>query len=97
MATCYILYSKTIDQYYIGATQHKVEERISKHNKSFYGQHFTSKATDWSLYFSISCVSFKQACAIEKHIKRMKSKTYILNLRKYPEMVQKLLLRYKPT
>ena len=33
--------------------------------------------------------------AIEKHIKNMKSKIYIQNLAKYPEMTQKLLLKLK--
>jgi putative endonuclease len=30
---------------------------------------------------------------IERHIKKMKSKKYIQNLKKYPEMVEKLLIK----
>ncbi len=39
-------------------------------------------------------MSKAQALAIEKHIKAMKSKIYIHNLKKYPEMIDKLLLKY---
>ncbi|PXY38851.1 excinuclease ABC subunit C, partial [Flavobacterium cheongpyeongense] len=36
-----------------------------------------------------------QALAIEKHIKDMKSKIYIENLLRYPEVINKLLEKYK--
>ena len=32
--------------------------------------------------------------AIERHIKKMKSKTYIRNLKKYTEINEKLLMRF---
>jgi putative endonuclease len=31
---------------------------------------------------------------IEEHIKKMKSKVYIQNLKKYPDMVKKLIAKY---
>jgi putative endonuclease len=40
---------------------------------------------------SIECTSFAQAREIESHVKRMKSKKYIANLKQYPEIIQKLL------
>ena len=48
---------------------------------------YTYRATDWKLYFSLKCGSKDQALAIEKHSKAMKSKVYIENLSRYPEMV----------
>jgi len=42
----------------------------------------------------MECENKTQALAIEKHIKSMKSKIYIENLKKYPEMVTKLLIKY---
>ncbi len=51
---------------------------------------FTSKADDWDEFFVIPDLSKHQARSIEKHIKAMKSSTYIRNLKKYPELVQKL-------
>ena len=68
------------------------EDRLAKHNQSYYpGQHFTSRTSVWELYLVIPCRSSKQAAEIEKQIKRMKSKVYIQNLKRYPEMVEKLL------
>ena len=49
---------------------------------------------DWVLVFKILCVNKKQAMLIEKHIKSMKSRKYIENLIKYPEISQKLLEKY---
>ena len=51
---------------------------------------FTAKAEDWQLVFQIRCESKAQALAIESHIKRMKSKLYIENIIRYPEMAEKL-------
>ena len=51
---------------------------------------FTAKADDWDEFFVIPDLSKHQARSIEKHIKLMKSSTYIRNLKKYPELVQKL-------
>ena len=93
MSTCYILYSPSLDSFYVGCTSDSIENRIDKHLKKFYGSSkYSSKTTDWELYLSISCSSFKIAIKLEKKIKRMKSKKYIANLKLYPEMVQKLLI-----
>jgi putative endonuclease len=70
-----------------------LEARIHKHNSHHYGEHrYTAKAEDWHLTFVIECKTFSQAVKIEKHIKRMKSSTYIKNLSIYPEMAEKLKL-----
>jgi putative endonuclease len=36
---------------------------------------------------------FNHALRIEKHIKRMKSKTFIQNLKKYPELLEKTVAK----
>jgi putative endonuclease len=43
----------------------------------------------------LESTSENQARLIEKHIKKMKSKTYIHNLVKYPEIAEKLLLKFR--
>jgi putative endonuclease len=48
-------------------------------------------ASDWITFLKIECQSKKQALQIEKQIKNMKSKVYIQNLKRYPEMTIKLL------
>jgi len=90
MSTCYILFSKILDTYYVGITTENVDDRIIKHNTSFYGAKYTSKATDWVFFYSISCECNSQMIKIEKHIKKMRSRIYIENLILYPEITQKL-------
>ena len=93
MSYCsYILHSLKLNRYYVGYTSN-LKERLIFHENSE-SRKFTSKADDWEHYFTIDCNSKLQAVSIEKHIKRMKSKTYIENLKKYPEMALKLLLKY---
>ncbi len=97
MSSCYIIYSKELDKYYIGFTQDSVENRLMKHNSAAYGQKFTSQTSDWELFYSIQCENIAQAMGIEKHIKRMKSRKYIENLKVYPEITEKLLRTFKST
>jgi len=91
---CYVLFSTSVNQYYIGVTTDSIEHRLIKHNESFYGKKFTSKANDWLVYLVISCECEIQMFAIEKHIKRMKSRIYIENLKIYPEISESLKERY---
>lgn len=94
MASVYILFSKDINRYYTGSCL-DLESRIAEHmNKLFKGS-FTSKANDWKLFFSIDNLSYDSARTIELHIKKMKSSRYIENLKKYPEMCQKLIDQFR--
>ncbi len=94
MASCYILYSERIDSYYIGSTTESISTRLARHNDLYYPDKWTSKGVPWVLYLSIECQSIKHASSIESHIKRMKSRKYIENLKRYPEMMNKLIHRY---
>ena len=94
MPYCYILYSESKDKHYVGATQVSVKERLDKHNRKFYGdKSFTSITYDWELFLTIQVKDFNHALRIEKHIKKMKSRTFIQNLKKYPELVEKTITR----
>jgi putative endonuclease len=97
MIACYIIHSKQIDKYYIGVTQEDIDSRILKHNTEAYGKKYTSQANDWVLFHYIVCETYSQAINIERHIKRMKSKKYIEDLKKYPEMSAKMLVKYRNT
>ena len=92
--TVYILYSKKLDKYYIGFTEN-LDVRLDFHLSDSQSRKFTYKSDDWELIFTIKCESKNQGLSIEKHIKSMKSKIYIQNLLKYPEMKFKLLEKYK--
>jgi putative endonuclease len=94
---CYILFSNQLDKFYIGYTTVGSDVRLERHLSEHYGlSRFTHKANDWELFLEIECENSWQARAIEKHIKSMKSKGYINNLKKYPEMISKLLLKFNP-
>ena len=96
MYFCYILFSPSLNKYYSGSTSNTVQGRLNKHIEKYYGNNkFTASRDDWTIFLEIPCSTFKQAKAIEKHIKGMKSRKYIENLKKYPEMVVKLLDRFK--
>ncbi|MBK6346976.1 MAG: GIY-YIG nuclease family protein [Bacteroidales bacterium] len=45
MPFVYILYSESLDKYYVGSTHGTVEERLYKHNNRQKG--FTSAVSDW--------------------------------------------------
>jgi putative endonuclease len=92
MHVVYILYSSKLERNYIGYTS-DLEVRLEYH-KTSNADKFTGKAQDWVLLHKIDCQSKAQGLAIEKHIKSMKSKSYIQNLILYPEMTEKLLLKY---
>lgn len=88
---CYIIWSDGLERFYIGACQSNLIDRIIRHNTSYYGEAcYTSRANDWQLYIFIPTRNFAHAIRLEKKIKRMKSKMYIENLKKYPEMIQKI-------
>ncbi|MFY7742466.1 MAG: GIY-YIG nuclease family protein [Flavobacterium sp.] len=89
----YILHSEKLNRFYIGYTKN-LDKRLDFHLHDTQSRKFTYKADDWSLYFSIKCTTKNQALAIEKHIKAMKTKIYIQNLAKYPEIGLKLLQKY---
>ncbi|WP_026979080.1 GIY-YIG nuclease family protein [Flavobacterium tegetincola] len=93
MHTVYILHSEKLNRHYIGYTSN-IDVRLDFHSNDSQTRKFTYKADDWKLYLSFNCSSKPQALAIEKHIKAMKSKTYIDNLQKYPEIILKLLEKY---
>jgi len=94
MHIVYILLSKSLNRFYIGYTT-DLDIRMDFHLHDIQSRKFTYKADDWKVFFSLKCTSKKQALAIEKHIKAMKSKIYIENLLKYPEISEKLLEKYK--
>ncbi|MDE0537033.1 GIY-YIG nuclease family protein [Tenacibaculum sp. L6] len=70
----YILYSKTLDKYYIGSTN-DVENRLRKHLSNHKG--YTSKAKDWIVVYQEVCGSKELAIKREFTIKKWKSRKMI--------------------
>ncbi len=73
----YILYSKSIDRFYIGISENP-NERLKKHRAKNKG--FTNQATDWEIVFQRSFESKSEALAFENQIKSWKSKIKIKKL-----------------
>ncbi len=94
MAIVYILYSPKLDRFYTGSCLN-LEIRLEEHMSKKFIDGYTSKANDWELFFSIDSLSYNQVRQIELHIKKMKSKKYIYDLKKYKEIVSKLVDKYK--
>jgi len=90
----YILFSEKLSRFYIGTTDNP-DRRIIEHNSGKYDDAFTKNGIPWSLFLVIDDLSSNQAYQIEKHIKKMKSKKYIENLKSYPEIIIKLIAKYK--
>jgi putative endonuclease len=75
----YIIYSKSLDLYYIGETEFR-EERLEQHNTNYYAESYSSKANDWEYVWIISIENRSEARKIEAYLKSMKSRKYIQKL-----------------
>ena len=92
----YILHSEKLNRFYSGITTLDVGQRLQNHvDKIYSNKNFTQKADDWILFHFIECEDFSQARKIELYIKRQKSTVYIRNLKKYPEIEEKLLIKFR--
>ena len=93
MASVYILYSTKLDRFYIGSCK-DLSYRLGQHLNKEFKDSFTASAEDWELHFSVDGLEYQQARRIESHLKKMKSKAYIQNLKKYPEIMERLKVKY---
>ena len=73
----YIIYSSTLDQYYIGHTEN-LQDRIFRHTNS--GSKSTKKANDWVVKFTENFETRAAAVKREVEIKKKKSRKYIERL-----------------
>jgi len=93
MAAVYILYSEMLDRYYVGSSR-DFATRLAHLDKDL-GRGFTAKAADWKAFLVIDNLEYRQARSVESHIKRMKSRKYIEDLKRFPEISQRLILKYE--
>ena len=94
MAYVYVLYSEKLKRFYTGSCA-DIKERMTHHSEKKYINSFTAKADDWVLYYSHGGLSQNQSRQVERHIKRMRSKKYMENLKQYPEIMDKLKKKYE--
>ncbi len=76
----YILYSPSINKYYIGYTKN-LQDSFRRHNEHRSGfRKFTKRATDWQLVYFEKYDDKSTALKREREIKKKKSREYIENL-----------------
>ena len=93
MACVYILYSLEINSYYVGSCLN-FNNRFKEHLNHYREKAFTCRANDWIEFLKIEDLDYQQSRLIELHIKKMKSRVYIENLKLYPELRERLLNQY---
>ncbi len=93
MYSVYILYSPALNKYYVGTTDN-IANRLIEHNTKFHIGAFTNRGIPWELFFSIEELSSKQAFSIERHIKSMKSTSYIIRLKENELLVHRLKTKF---
>ncbi len=86
----YIIYSKTLDAFYIGESP-DVSVRLQQHNNHYFKRNFTKAANDWEVLLKHQCETKSQALYLEKFIKRMKSKVFIKKVISQPEILKDIL------
>ncbi|MFN3138420.1 MAG: GIY-YIG nuclease family protein [Allomuricauda sp.] len=70
----YIIYSKSLDRYYVGHSQ-DLEDRMNRHNSG--RSKYTKTAKDWEVKYTERYFTRSEAMNREKDIKRKKSRKYI--------------------
>jgi putative endonuclease len=75
----YILYSKDIDQFYIGSTA-DIGQRIYKHKHNQKHRGFTAQTGDWQLMYSESYQTKAEGLKRELQIKKWKNRKMIEKL-----------------
>ncbi|MEO6406917.1 MAG: GIY-YIG nuclease family protein [Ferruginibacter sp.] len=77
MPYTYILFSKKLDKYYVGACT-DMERRLYEHNIGH--SKFTKTGLPWNLKYRQEFLSLGEAKAFENKIKKMKSRKFIESL-----------------
>lgn len=90
MATFYIIYSESIDKFYVGSSDN-FKMQFAQHKKTHFPKGFKTTATDWEPYFLIENIPLDVANRIVKHTKKQKSKEYYQSLKDDPAIKAKLL------
>jgi len=89
----YILFSLSIDKFYIGYSSH-IEERVRFHNDINKNRIWTKRGQPWEKFFVIEGLTKSQALKVEKYIKRMKFKKYLQELPNNLNLIEELKAKF---
>jgi putative endonuclease len=87
----YIIYSPSLNKYYIGSTGNP-ELRLYQHNTGFFKNSFTCRSNDWELASLFPCKDSSQARRLELYIKDKKSRKFVEKLIAQPNLFRKYLI-----
>ena len=73
----YILYSDSIDRYYVGVTEN-LQWRLERHNEGW--GRYTKRGIPWRIVYTETFENKSDALIREREIKRKKSREYIERL-----------------
>jgi putative endonuclease len=77
MHTTYILYSESIDTYYVGSTSN-IDDRLKRHNTG--RSTYTKRGIPWIIVYQREYLTKSEAYQSEMYIKSQKSRKYIQDL-----------------
>ena len=77
MYVVYILFSASLNKYYVGSTQH-LDTRLEEHNRG--KSAFTKKGIPWKLIFTKECLDRPEAINLELKIKKRGIRRYLTDL-----------------
>ena len=86
----YILYSNSVNKFYIGETS-DVSFRLNLHKTHEFKGSFTKIATDWEIKLTFENSEKSNILFLEKFIKKMKSKVFIQKIIENPEILNDIL------
>ncbi len=89
----YILYSKTLNRFYVGESA-LVITTIDQHLSKYFENPISFVALDWEVYYKTECIDKIQALKIEQHLRKMKGVDYFENLVRNSDSAEKLLNQY---
>ncbi|WP_420917741.1 GIY-YIG nuclease family protein [Robiginitalea aestuariiviva] len=89
----YIIKSAKDGSFYIGSTYHP-EDRILWHNDPERNTGKSRSKMPWEYFLIMEVPNNRVGLRLEKHIKRMKSRKYIQNLKDYQDLRTKLINRF---
>jgi putative endonuclease len=90
----YVIYSASIDRFYIGETEH-FETRLKWHNDSKFKGSYTSITHDWRLYLLFELQNIAIARRMESYMKSQKSRKFIIGLKESEKKRNKLLKKFE--
>lgn len=79
MHLVYIIYSPSINRFYVGESAFP-NQRVADHNGGKFSKASTLNANDWELKIKINCQNRVDALKVEKYIKSMKSAVFLNKL-----------------